>query len=108
MKTSLVIMSIILLSNLACDDSKKQAAVVKSPAPAATNPFTQNDLTFSEEVVPASGNQGDYLITSSGIWLLRGTEAVKVREVDKLTKDVEWVPTVQRTQINAHIDSGSE
>src|SRR4051812_24573849 len=85
---------------LGCDRSAPAASA--APAPPTTQSFDElASLPVNDPpILPASGNQGDYLITANGIWLLRGTEAVKVREVSQFTGgNPAWLPVAHETNV---------
>jgi len=92
------VLALLLCASLlaACERS----ATATTPANVTMEPRSLSDaLVVSDTLLqPASGGQGDYLITSGGVWLLRGGEALRVREVDGFSQDVPWTPTTQPSQ----------
>jgi hypothetical protein len=79
-----------------CDNDQNTSQGTPQPTPPATTraAFDQAlaaTILIDPVITPAAGDQGDYLMTKDGIWLLRGAEAVRVREVEQLSTTRPWV-----------------
>jgi hypothetical protein len=67
-------------------EAPKATAPPVPAAPTTRHHSFDDDLIFrGAKIIPASDGSGDYLVTRGGLWLLRGDEAMKVREVDRLS-----------------------
>jgi hypothetical protein len=70
-------------------------ATQKIPPPAKSVSKFDDEMFGGDVITPASGDQGDYIASFHGLWLLRGAEAMRVREVERFSTDRAWVPATQ-------------